>query len=500
MSYWIDYWLNRVSMYRLLSICLSMMWAMSLLLSILGIIDFAPLALIVGGLVIVGTTYLSSRLFGWLFGIRPHGESSYISALILFFIFTPTLELRGIMALGLIGMIASLSKYILTISGRHVFNPAAIAAVVIGLTGLAFASWWVATPSLLPITLLSTLLILYKTRRFALGLSFLAVSLPLVLIMLISNGVPIAEAVTLLMSWPFLFFVGFMLSEPLTLPPKKWQQIIEACIVGVLFAVPIHIGSFATTIAISLIIGNIVAYIFSKRRVLELTLTNRHKLTPTTEEFVFSLDKNLSFEAGQYMEIAIPHKHKDGRGLRRSFSIASPPNESSVKFGVKFYDPSSSFKKELNNLSLDTIIFATTIGGDFTLPKNSNSPLLFIAGGIGITPFISHLLYLKQQKQSRDIILVYAVSNIDEVAYIDTLKNAAIKVIIVTKSDKAPSLTDWTLINESYLTKEILKDAVPDIALRTAYVSGPPQLVNITKKNLRKLGVKKVKSDYFTGY
>ncbi len=500
MSYRIDRWLNRVSMYRLVSICLSVMWLVSITLGLVGAVDFSPFSLIVSGLVLIGATYLSNLLFGLLFGIRTHNESSYITALILFFIFSPTLELRGLMTLALIGMIASISKHILTIRGRHVFNPAAVATVIISLTGLAYASWWVATPVLLPLTLIFTVLILYKTRRFALGLIFLAVAVSIVLIIILSYGTPLIEAMVLLVSWPFLFFVGFMLTEPLTLPPKKWQQVVEAGLVGVLFALPISIGSFVVTPAVALIIGNVFAFIFSQRRELALTFVSRRSLTPTADEFVFSVDKKLAFEAGQYMEITTPHSHKDGRGLRRSFSLTSAPGESSVKFGVKFYNPSSSFKTALRKLETGTTIFGTTIGGDFTLPNDSTEPLLFVAGGIGITPFVSHLQYLQKNNESRDIVLVYAVSSGDEIAYATIIQQSAVKVVIVTKSNKSLSTKNWTLINTSRLTKEVLRSAAPDITTRTAYVSGPPLFVKEAKHHLKKLGVKKIKSDYFTGY
>ncbi|MBC7868610.1 oxidoreductase [Candidatus Saccharibacteria bacterium] len=500
MSNRIDNWLNRVSMYRLVSISLSVMWLSAVVLALAGALDFTPFSLIVSGLVLVGASYLSNRLFGLLFGVRAHDESSYISALILFFIFSPSLELRGLMTLALIGMIASVSKYILTIRGRHIFNPAAIAAVIISLTGLAFASWWVAAPSLLPITLIFALLILHKTRRFTLGLVFLAVAAALVLIIILSYGTPFIEALRLLVLWPFLFFVGFMLSEPLTLPPKKWQQVVEAGLVGVLFALPISIGSFAVTPAVALIVGNVFAFIFSLRRELALTFVSRQNLTPTTDEFVFSLDKELPFKAGQYMEITIPHNRKDGRGLRRSFSLTSVPGESSVKFGVKFYNPSSSFKTAFRKLQTGTIIFGTTVGGDFTLPSDSKKPLLFIAGGIGITPFISHLQYLQKIKEPRDIVLIYIVNSTDEIAYFDIIRNLNVKVFVITKSNKVLSVKNWTLINAPSLTKELLRSTVPDVTTRTAYVSGPPPLVKDAKRHLKRLRVKKIKSDYFTGY
>lgn len=492
--------LNRVSMYRLMSIALTSLWVVSLGLSLIGTISHTPLAIILSSAVLFISVYISGLLFAMLFGRRIHGESSYITAFILFFIFTPTVEPGGLLALVLVGMVASASKFLLVIHGRHVFNPAAIAACLISLTGLSFATWWVATPPLIPATLIFSLAILYKTRQLLTGLTFLAIATTLVLLTVLSYGTSLQDSLSLLLSsWPLLFFVGFMLSEPLTLPRKRWQQIVEAGIVAVLFALPIHIGAFSMSPALSLIIGNIIAFAFSRRRAISLTLQDSRTLTPTSHELIFQPSAPVSFEAGQYGEITLPHSKKDARGERRMFSIASAPEDSTIRFGVKFYEPSSSFKAALQSLPSGSVIQSTGTYGSFTLPKDPTSPLLFIAGGIGITPFISHLLHIKNLNQTRDIVLIYAVTTMDEIAYITILREANIRVIIVTESNMTP-IKGWTYINQPYITKEMLSNAVADITSRHAYISGPPTMVTAMKQYLKQLRVKKIKTDYFTGY
>ncbi|HET8884226.1 MAG TPA: hypothetical protein VFM68_02025 [Candidatus Saccharimonadales bacterium] len=500
MRYLLDSWLNRISMYRLLSITLSILWGSALGLSLLGALDFSPLAVIVSGVVLVLVTTLSNRLFGLMFGLQPHDESSYITALILFCIFTPSFEIEALLVLSIIGVLASASKYLLAIHGRHIFNPAAAAAVISSLTGLAFASWWVATPLLLPFTLIFAFFILYKTRRLQMGALFLSLSIPIIVTVLLADGASLTEALLLLMSWPLLFFVGFMLSEPLTLPPKKWQRLVEAVVVGVLFALPMYDGPLALGLAGALIIGNGLAFLFSQRRSISLTLADTRQLTPSSREFRFDANRPLTFQAGQYMEITIPHTHKDGRGLRRIFSITTAPGQSVIGFGVKFYEPSSTFKKMLKTLQSGEVIQATMISGDFTLPKNTNEPLLFIAGGIGITPFISHLLHMQATGQTRDIILLYMVSDVKEIAYADTLQQSGIKVIVCTPTAQKLPVKKWLPIHTQQLTAHMVKKAIPDVAARKVYISGAPTMINRVKKQLKHLGVKKIKSDYFTGY
>src|SRR5690606_31584173 len=113
-----------------------------------------------------------------------------------------------------------------------------------------------------------------------------------------------------------------------------------------LFALPISFAGFEMTPALALVAGNIMAATFASRQAITLTLKKRRALTPTTEELIFTPNEPIHFTAGQYMEIQVPHKKKDLRGLRRSFSITSVPGEDEVRFGIKYYEPSSSFKKK----------------------------------------------------------------------------------------------------------------------------------------------------------
>lgn len=492
--------LNRVSMYRLMSIALTVLWATAIFLSTLGILEYPPLALLMSGLVLITATTVSNLIFGRLFGVSTHNESSYITALILVFILPPLLTPTGIIALSLAGVIASASKYILAVHGRHIFNPAAVSALIIGLTGLTAPTWWVATPTLLPITLVLAFLILYKTRRLMMGLVFLCCAIPAVLVVLAADNTPLMQSIAFLPSWPFLFFVGFMLSEPLTLPPKNRQQLLEAGLVGILFSLPIQIGFLALNPAVALLVGNILALFLSYRRRITLALVGKTTLTPTSNEYTFKPTHPINFEPGQYMEVTLPHVHKDARGMRRTFSIASLPGDNLVTFGVKHFNPSSSFKRGLHELPMNAVVQGTSIGGDFTLPKDPTIPLLFIAGGIGITPFISHIKSIQKSGQARDIILLYAVSSIEEIAYRDILQESHVKVVIIAPLINSKPVKEWQYVSEPSVTEETIRSYISDVAARQAYIAGSPAMAGVIKKRLKKLNAAHITIDYFTGY
>ena len=475
-------------------------WSVALLLSFVGELSFSPVSMILSMLVLVGTTFGASLLCGWLFGVKIQGESSLITGLILSLIVLPSSEAPQLLVLAFVGIIAGVSKFVITWRGRHVFNPAALAAVVIGLTGLGAATWWVATPLLTPVVLLVVLVSLYQSKRYLVVGTFLAITIPVLLIEFLLFGASLTESLWLLMSWPILFLAGIMLTEPLTLPPRKWQMYVVAAVTAVAFLIPLKIGSFQMTPALALLIGNIMALIFAKRYAITLTLKQRRELTPTTQEITFETNDPLAYEPGQYMELMVPHKRADFRGVRRRFSITSLPGTREVSFGIKFYEPSSSFKRTLKALGEGAVIRATVISGDFVLPKDTMKPLLFVAGGIGITPFVSHLRWLRKQSQKRDITLVYALSTSNELAYKDELDVPGVRVIIVAPDKPKDLPKGWVYSKGTRIDYDELSTLIPDASQRWAYISGPTPFVQFGKGQLRKLGARGVKTDYFAGY
>lgn len=493
--------LNRYSMYKVVSGALTILFVIALLLSLLGAISYSPLAMLASATVLGVCVLLTSMLFGLIFGVRVHSESSFITAVILFFIFTPTLQVSGLLALVLVGMIAGASKFLLVYKGRHMLNAVAASAFIVSLTGIVHASWWVGTPVLIIPTLVLGLVVLLKTRRKVMSGIFVGFATVLVIATLLLQGESFDSSLALWLSWPILFFACFMLTEPLTLPRKEWQRIVEVVIIAILFVIPISIGTFSTSPEFALIAGNLVAFGLTRQQKISLRFKEKKQLTPTSFEFIFTPHAPQVFEAGQYIGISLPHKHGDLRGIRRSFSVTSAPGEETVRLGIKFYTPSSSFKNALRELQKDAVIEATGISGDFVLPKNNQTPLLFVAGGIGITPFISHLRTLKQRGERRNIILLYAISAIEDLAYKDILEASGIKVCVVTKAKTSLTLPQgWVHSNEPFITKEAIVLAAPDSNNRMAYISGPPAVVNGTKKQLQQLGVKRIKTDYFIGY
>lgn len=496
----LDFWLSKVTMYRLVTLCLGALLSISLLLTLTGYFAFSPASLLLSIGVLVAAVYGSGRLFGWLFGVRPHGESSIITAFILACLFVPPeLSIVAFAKLALIGVFASATKYILAVRGKHVFNPAASAALIAAITGVGFAGWWVATPALLPAVMIAAILILYKTRRLQMGLLFVGLATLFIAIQSVLLGLAVWQGIWLaLASYPLVFFAGVMLSEPLTQPPRRWQQLTLAVAIAVIMMIPFHTPSISMSPELALIIANAVAWFWGARRAIKLKLVEKIQLTPSSYEFVFA--GNVPFTAGQYLEFTLPHKKADSRGIRRVFTIATNPEDTHIRFGVKFYDRPSTFKQALRDLKPGMSIPVTRIAGDFILPSDHNQPLLFVAGGIGITPFISFARHSMKAGEKRDVILLYAVATPAEIAYKDVLEKSGIKIIIVVPGGKADVPATWEVIDAPFVSGELLQKQIADLTSREVYISGAPLMVNAVTRAAKKLGAKKVKTDHFTGY
>jgi glycine betaine catabolism B len=307
------------------------------------------------------------------------------------------------------------------------------------------------------------------------------------------------------LSWPLIFFATVMLTEPMTSPPRHSLRIMYAVLVGVLFGSQFEFGPIFSSPELALVLGNIYAYIVSPKERLLLTLKEKRTLAADMSEFIFAPDKKLSFLPGQYLEWTLPHKKSDSRGFRRYFTIASSPTEPDIKLGIKIdKDHSSTFKKHLAEMDNKDVLAAAQLAGDFTMPEDKTKKLVFIAGGIGVTPFRSMLQYLTDTKEKRDIVFLYTVPDPKELAYRDIFEKAGKELglkyyYIVTRSENAP--LDWTG-KIGRITPELVKEVAPDFKDRVYYLSGPNAMVETYKKLLSQLGIpwNNIKTDYFPGF
>jgi methionine sulfoxide reductase heme-binding subunit len=155
---------------------------------------------------------------------------------------------------------------------------------------------------------------------------------------------------------------------------------------------------------------------------IKLPILEQKNIAEKTCEVFFGLHgKEFNFLAGQYISVGVPKLlYSDPKGASRVFSISSSPNDKN-KLSVAFRDSGSGFKRTLMELPLGSLVDIEGPFGYFTLPKDTSHPLVFIAGGIGITPFLSMIRLATEQKLAHKITLLYANRNAGSAAYLEEL-------------------------------------------------------------------------------
>jgi len=495
----LDRLLGRITMYLLVIGILTLIAVVSLVLAFLDVLSIDPLALLASAAVLIAFTAGSNYLLAWLFRTHHHSSSGMITALLLLFVLQPTLDLVGLLGLAIAAVVAAASKYVIAWRGRHLANPAAVGALVVGVTGLAFPSWWVGTGPLLPLVAVGALLVLWRTRHLGMGLLYVLVSAAVIVAQFTANGLGFVPAVSAaLLSSPVVFTAGFMLSEPLTLPPRSWQRLTLAVVVALLANVHYSFGIYGNTPELALVVGGVLAFLLGQRRGLELDLVSKRALTPTAWEFRFRPAAPMRFAAGQYLELTVPQPRPDLAGDRRVFSITSAPGDPELTIGVRIRDDPSSFKRALPALEPGARVRATGVWGDFTLPRDPDARLAFVAAGIGVTPFISHLAALGPRAADAEVL--YSVKAASDLAYRDELAATGARVSVLSPDDPGDLPEGWSWLGADALSAEVVHRAIPDATERHVYLSGSPTDVSSLRRALRAAGTRRIRTDVFLGY
>lgn len=503
----IDNFLNKITMYRLVLYSLMFLLVIAAILGGIGILAYNPFFLLFGVILILWFSTLVNWIFAKTFNAQTNVESVYISALILALLITPLKSFTDthFFALTFWAVLLTMaSKFILTIHKKHLFNPVAVAILVTALLMNLPASWWVGTASMLPFVCIVGFLIVRKTIRADLVLSFLTVASVMIIWSHFTGAASIlATSKKLFLDTPIIFFATIMLTEPLTMPATRYLRILYGILVGFLFAPFIHIGNIYSTPELALVLGNIFSYIVSPKEKLFLKLKEKKQITHNIYDFVFTTNTPLSFRAGQYLEWTLGDMGADSRGNRRYFTIASSPTEKDIILGAKFYEPGSTFKKKLLALKEGDSIIASQLSGEFVLPKDKTKKLVFIAGGIGVTPFRSMIKYLIDTGEKRDIVFIYINSTEGDIAYeeiFNEAKKLGIQTIyVISKKDKPENNP---ALYYGSIDRKLIVQAIPDFAERYFYISGAHQMVTSLEKITWEMGVKKdhIKVDFFPGF
>lgn len=224
---------------------------------------------------------------------------------------------------------------------------------------------------------------------------------------------------------------------------------------------------------------------------MKLTLDHTTQEAPDTMSFFFRSDTPLEWKAGQYFHYTLPHPDPDSRKTERIFTDADAPYEGFVRITTRFAEKGSSFKNALKTMKPGDTIDATGPEGEFTV-DDPTKDAVFIAGGIGITPFRSIIKQAEHEKKSLQATLLYA-----------NRKNvAAYEKELEAMAKRNPRFKIHYLFHPQRIDEQTIKALVPDLKTPLFYVSGPESMVEAIGKMLQQMGVpkKRIKQDWFPGY
>ena len=262
---------RRVLTYRLTLYYLAAIVLAALVLSAVGIVHQPAMNLAFSTMAALSASLSVNWAFARVFGAKSNWESVCITALIIALIITPPApgDLAAVGFLVLVSAWAMASKYMLAAGKRHLFNPAAFGAALMGIGFHRTVSWWVGDNAvLLPLLVLGGALILTRLRYYGMLAAYASVVLSISIAHSdLSSLAGVAHSISVMgIHSMFGFFGLVMLTEPRTAPLGRWRQIAYGALVGLLFSPFTHVGGYYFTPEVAILCGNLFAFLANKRR------------------------------------------------------------------------------------------------------------------------------------------------------------------------------------------------------------------------------------------
>lgn len=233
-------------------------------------------------------------------------------------------------------------------------------------------------------------------------------------------------------------------------------------------------------------------------------LIRREEVAVGTLAFTLEKPPDFQFTAGQFAVLTlIDPPETDAEGNRRIFSIASAPHEDGLLFAVRLRD--TAFKRVLQSLPLGTAVSLKGPLGSFTLPADATAPVVFLIGGIGITPVRSLVVHAAHAKLPHSLFLFYSNRRPEDAAFLTELQALESQNpnyhLIATVTEAATSAQPWRG-ETGYIDRAMLERHLPDLQASMYYLAGPAAMVGAMRQLLESVGASddRVRSEKFTGY
>jgi ferredoxin-NADP reductase len=234
-------------------------------------------------------------------------------------------------------------------------------------------------------------------------------------------------------------------------------------------------------------------------------LVRRELVAEGTMAFHFSKPDGYEYQPGQSFQMTLidPPPKEDSRGATREFTIASAPHETELMIAMRLRD--SAFKDFLKDAPPGTTVTISEADGDLVLHRDVSRPAVLVAGGIGITPFLSIARHAAHESLQHPLYLFYSNWRPELAAFLSELEdlqqtNPQLR-LIATMTAADTSAQPWSGAT-GVIDAELLQRHLPDLTSPVYYLAGPPPMALAMLDLLQDLGVDDdaIKSAEFYGY
>ena len=234
----------------------------------------------------------------------------------------------------------------------------------------------------------------------------------------------------------------------------------------------------------------------------QVKLAGREQLAEGTLAFRFEKPAGFNFKAGQAVVLELLDPPPGDGQKRRTFSLVSAPVENALVIATRMRD--TAFKRALKALPDGASMRLVGPIGQFTL-ADAARPAVFIAGGIGITPFMSMLRQAARDHSPRRLLLLYSNRRPEDAAFLGELQELERQIgnfrLFATMTDMRNSVRKWDG-ETGFVNADLIKRCVGELIAPVYYVVGPPAMVVAMQETLRGAGVSEddIRSEEFYGY